>query len=112
MTQILEMPDIESFTWNTLKSLGGIHVFTYDAQSPWPYVTDIVALQIDVRASTKKAARDRAYEVRRIMLETQLDATTPVARCEVVSGPMWVPEQDGAPRYILRVSVTVRGNRA
>lgn len=112
MTTILDMPDVESFTWNTLKDLGGIHVFAYDAQSSWPYVTDRVALQIDVRASSKKAARDRAYEARKIMLATPFDPTSPVVACNIVSGPLWLPEQDGAPRYVLRVSVTARGVRA
>lgn len=110
--EMLEMPDVESFTWNMLKDLGGIHVFAYDAQSGWPFVTDRVALQIDVRASSKKNARDRAYKVRQLMLQTALDPTTPVAACNIVSGPSWLPEQDGAPRYVLRVSVTVRGDRA
>lgn len=107
----LAMPDAEEIVWGLVNGLGGMHVFAYDAQASWPHVTEAVALQVDVRASSKKAARDRAYEARNMILNLPFDPTVPVAACNIVSGPSWLPEQDGAPRYVLRVSVTVRGAR-
>ena len=107
----LTMPDVEEMVWALVSPLGGMHVFAFDSQAPWPYVTESVAVQIDVRASTKKAARDRAYQARNMILDLALDPTNPVAACNILSGPSWLPEQDGAPRYVLRVSVTTRGAR-
>lgn len=113
MSVVLDMPDVEALVWERVKDLGGMHVFAYDAQAGWPYVTDAVALQLDVRASSKKAARDRAYRARNTVLGLPFDPTCPqVVACNIVSGPTWLPEQDGAPRYVFRVSVTVRGVRA
>lgn len=112
MTTILEMPDVEAVVWATLKDLGGIHTFAYDAQASWPYVTEAVAVQVDVRGSTKKVARDRAYQARALLLALPFDPESLIRACTIVSGPSWLPEQDGAPRYVLRVSVTTRGVRA
>lgn len=108
----LTMPDVEEWAFGLLSPLGGIHTFAYTANADWPYVTEAVALQVDVRASSKKKARDRAYQARALLLDAPLDAASPAVRCEIVGGPSWLPDEDGAPRYVLRVSVTVRGARA
>lgn len=107
----LTMPDVESWAWELLSPLGGIHVFAYDAQAAWPFVTERVALQTDIRASSKKRARDRAYEARALLLNAPLDATSPVVLAQIVGGPSWLPDEDGAPRYVLRTLLTVRGDR-
>ena len=105
------MPDVEALLWETLRDLGGIKVFAYDAGSEWPFVTEAVAIQIDVRASNKVRARDRAYQARQRVLRLPFDLTSPVRRVEVVSGPLFLADEDGAPRYIIRTSVTVRATR-
>lgn len=104
--------DIEEVVFALLKPLGGITVFSVAATSPWPHLSESVSLQIDVRASSKKRARDRAYSARTMILT--LPATTyseslgAVARVEIDSGPFWFPEPEGAPRYVLRVTITTR----
>lgn len=106
----LATPDVEAIAWALLKDLGGIHVYAYAANAAWPFVTESVDIQVDVRASTKKAARDRAYVARNLLLNLPFDPTQPqVVACDIVSGPLWLPEQDGAPRYVLRVSILTRG---
>jgi hypothetical protein len=108
-----ETPDVEALAYNTLKDLGGITVFAYDAQTPWPHVADTVAVQVDVRASTKKRAHDRAYTARQRLLRLPFDSTgTPVAQVEVIGGPAYLPEEDGAPRYVIRTAITVRAIRS
>lgn len=105
-------PDVEAIVFDRLKAFGGITVWQTGADSPWPHVVDIAAIQVDVRASSKTRARDRAYEVRQAMLRLPFDDSLPVSRVEVVSGPMWGPDDNGAPRYITRFAVTVRSTRA
>lgn len=104
------LPDVEQIVWNTIHDLGGVQSFAYDAGSRWPHVTDRVAVQVDVYASTKKHAHDKAYEVRRRLLQLPFGDAN-VSLVEVVSGPFWQQAEDGAPRYIIRIAVTVRGYR-
>lgn len=104
-------PDVEAIVYAALRGFGGVTVWAIDAQSPWPHVADITSVQVDVRASSKKRARDRAYEVRQTMLRLPFDATSGVARVEVAGGPIWMSDDDGAPRYVTRFAVTVRATR-
>ena len=103
-------PDVEALVFDALHDLGGITVWSLGAQSPWPHVTDVVDVQVDVRASSKKRARDRAYEARRLMLLLPFTAA-PVANVVVVGGPLWLADDDGAPRYSMTFAVTVRAAR-
>ena len=106
------LPDVEAIVWNTIQDLGGVQSFAFDAGSEWPYVADRVSVQVDCYGSTKKAAHDKAYEVRRRLLELPFgSASTEVRRVEVIAGPLWQQAEDGAPRYIIRIAVTVRGYR-
>lgn len=104
-------PDAEKIAYDLLKDLGGVNVFAYDAQSPWPHVTDVCAIQVNVKASNKERARSRAYEARQRLLRLPLDTTSGVVQVEVIGGPMFLPEEDGAPRYVLRTALTVRASR-
>lgn len=104
---VLEVVDAEAWAFALLKDLGGISVWAYDSGTVWPYRVEETALQVDVRASSKQRARDRAYEARGRLFDPQnhmLDGGV-VAGVEVVSGPSWLPDDNGAPRYVLRVSV-------
>lgn len=105
------LPDVESIVYAALKDLGGISVFAYDAQAPWPFVSESVSIQVDVHASSKKRTHDRVYQARQTLLRLPFDPTSQVGRVEILSGPQWLPEPDGAPRYILRVEVSVRAFR-
>lgn len=109
---ITPLPDVEALVYGTIQDLGGVQSFAYDAQAPWPHVAETVSLQVDVYAANKKACHDKAYEVRRRLLELPFgSASTDVRRVEVITGPFWQPADDGAPRYIIRIAVTVRGYR-
>jgi hypothetical protein len=105
-----ETPDVEALVYQLLVDLGGIQSWAYDASTPWPHVTDVVSMQVDVYAASKKVARDRAYMARQRMLALPLEDTN-VSLVEVISGPFWMESPDGAPRYIIRIAVTVRGYR-
>jgi hypothetical protein len=104
------MPDMEAAAYALLRDLGGISVWAYTANARWPFLSEQVALQVDVRASTKKRARDRAYTARDRLLSLPGTAGV-VAAVDVEGGPMWAPDEDGAPRYVLRVAVTTRAAR-
>lgn len=104
------LPDAEAIVYSTIQDLGGVQSFAFDAGSSWPYVADRVSIQVDCYAANKKAAHDKAYEVRRRLLELPFGDTN-VSRVEVIAGPYWLQADDGAPRYIIRIAVTVRGYR-
>ena len=99
--------DVEALVYGLLKDLGGISVFAYDAQAGWPFVSESVAVQVDVRASSKKRARDRAYSARQLILRLPFSVTH-VTNVQIVAGPSWFPEEDGAPRYVIRTAVATR----
>lgn len=105
------LPDVESIVYQELKDLGGISVFAYDAGAQWPFVSETVSIQVDVHASSKKRTHDRAYQARQSLLRLPFDPASQVGRVEILSGPQWLPEPDGAPRYVLRVEVSVRAFR-
>lgn len=107
-------PDVEALLVSTLSGLGGIKVWAYDSGPGQWALKEVTAVQVDVRASSKQAARDRAYAARSLMLALPggtWDAGT-VHRVDIVSGPAWVPDQDGAPRYVLRASLHYRARPA
>ena len=106
------LPDVESIVYDTLKDLGGINVFAFDASAEWPFVSETVSIQVDVHASNKKRTHDRAYQARQTLLRLPFDdPSSRVGRVDILSGPQWLPEPDGAPRYVLRVGVSVRAFR-
>lgn len=103
------LPDVEALVYAAVSDLG-VQVQAYDAQAPYPFVTDRVALQLDAYGATKQEAHDKAYEARGRVID--LPGTEPsVARVEVVSGPMFLLAEDGKPRYTTRMAVTVRADR-
>lgn len=99
--------DAEAWAFGLLRDLGGISVWSYDSGTTWPYRLETTSLQVDVRASSKQRARDRAYEARGRLFDTTNHALEGgvVAAVEVVTGPYWLPDDNGAPRYVLRVTV-------
>lgn len=83
-----------------------VSVFEVDSGSSFPFRAETTTLQLDVRAASKEAARLRAYEVRRVLLKLpSVEWADGVCNAvEVVTGPGYVPD-NGAPRYVLRVTV-------
>jgi len=104
-------PDMESHVYGMLAPLGGVTVHQYDGASIYPGRADVCNLQVDVRASSKKRARDRAYTARDLVLDLEttdwVGQPLVVLAVDTVQGPAWLPEPDGAPRYVFRVAVRV-----
>lgn len=100
-------PDLESHVHDLLDALGGIRVWAYDSRPAMNGILEVTNLQVDVRAASKKSARDRAYAARALLLGLPGEAWDAglVSEVTVVSGPLWQPDQDGAPRYVIRVAV-------
>lgn len=108
----LPPPDVEAHVYGVLSDLGGIKVWAYDSGPLVHAIFERTALQVDVRASSKKAARDRAYAARsRLLALGDVEwQDGRIGRVEVLSGPLWVPDDDGAPRYVTRVAVEYSRN--
>lgn len=100
--------DAEAWAFALLRDLGGISVWAFDSATTWPHRLETTSLQVDVRASSKQRARDRAYEARGRLFDpaNHLPDLGVIAGVEVVGGPSWVPDDNGAPRYVLRVNVS------
>lgn len=100
-------PDLEAHVLSVLDALGGIRVWAYDSRPAMHAILEQTNLQVDVRAAKKKTARDRAYAARALLLGLALQPWDDglVSEVTVVSGPLWQPDQDGAPRYVIRVAV-------
>lgn len=118
---------MEAAVYDRLKGMGGEFAVSFDSQfatgdpdlqytiqqttanTEWPYVQEQVVLQIDTRCRTsKKKARDAAYQARDSLLQWRHEIPGTAPRVAVVSGPFWLPEPDGEPRYVMTVAVTVR----
>ena len=103
-------PDVEAVAFALLKPLGGVTLWTYDVQeSTYGWLTTH-AIQVDVRASDKKRCHDRAWTARASLLDLAGSAVEGgyCVDVSVVSGPSWLPDENGAPRYVARYALTVR----
>lgn len=120
-------PDVEAAIFDRLKGIGGEFAVSFDSQFrtgdpdvqytiqqtaanvSWPFVQEEALVQIDTRCrSSKKKARDAAYQARDSLLQWRHEIPGTAPRVAVVSGPFWLPEPDGEPRYVMTVAVTVR----
>lgn len=107
-------PDLEAWVWENIKHLAGVTSFAFAASTDWPGWQTRVGIQIDCRAARKKPARDLAEEVRRLMVELPEVPWTEgqITYATVAEGPTWLPDDnDGAPRYTIRVEFRVHPNR-
>ena len=98
---------LEAHLWDQVKTLPGVRLFSVYTADPKVYRLVTMTVQIDARAASKRAARDRAWEAVRAILSTPdvpwEDGT--VTGATVVMGPAWLPDENGAPRYVVRLSV-------
>lgn len=107
---VVEQPDAEAFVWSVISSIPGVTSFSYAVVFDWIGFNATYGMQIDARASTKQAARDRAEAVRQAVLnlpgEPWADGVCTYA--EPVEGPFWFPDGDDAsPRYTARYEIHV-----
>jgi len=102
-------PDVELLVWQTVSPLGGVVSWAYSASEGdppgWVSTTDI---QVDTRASSRHEASLRADQARRAVcaLPAANWAGGGVCRVDVTEGPLWLPDPDGAPRYVVRFAIT------
>lgn len=114
-TPILTAPvDVEAWAWHVLKDLGGITVWALTADTSWPYRVEVTTLQIDARASNKQRSRERALDVRRTLLDpdTEQPEDGVVSAVRPLTGPLWLPDDNGRPRYVTTVQVVARPHAA
>jgi hypothetical protein len=110
----IEQPDLEAWVWQNISDLHGVTSFVYMAGTFWPGWIYAHSVQVDARAKTKTEARDLAEQVRqRIFALAALpwpDGT--VSFVDVIEGPFWLPDADGAPRYCARYEIRVHPRRS
>jgi len=110
----MSTPDVEALLLARLAPLGGIKLFAYESVPMMHALGERTSIQVDVRASSKQRARDRAYVARDSMLAMPgEDFTEAVVNwVEIESGPAWLPDPDGAPRYVLRATLHYHERRS
>lgn len=102
-------PDVELLAWQTVSPLGGTQSWSYTAtEGDPPGWLCTVHVQVDCRAKTRGAASANADAARQALcaLPWQDWPGGVVARVEVTEGPFWLPDPDGAPRYVARYAIT------
>lgn len=110
-------PDIEEYLTEVLADLGAdvsAKVWAYSSTTEVQHIKEVTAIQVDVRASSKERASDLAGMARSLVLGTvgqPWDAGI-VLKVDSVSGPLWLPDEDGAPRYLFRCRVHYRARTA
>ena len=100
--------DAEAWAYSLLAPLGGVSLWSFDAGTTYPFRVQRTSIQVDVRASSKKRARDRADAALQLLLDPSNHSANNgvVTGVDVIGGPFWLPDENGAPRYVLRVNVS------
>ena len=100
-----DRPDVDALVHDTVKDFGGVTNWVYAANDVglrgWLIASSV---QVDVRASSRAAAWQRAEAVRRTLCDlpsVPWDGGV-VTRVNVLEGPQWLPDPDGAPRFVAR----------
>ena len=112
---VIVQPDLEAWVWSQIKGLSpGITSFAYAASQVFPGWIYVHFIQVDARAKRKQAARDLAEQARQVIYAL---ADTPwpggaVSYVQPVEGPMWLPDDDGLPRYVTRYEFRVHPHPA
>lgn len=112
--QAAEQPDVEAWVWEAIASLNdtpGPTVHSENFSITWdtsiPGWLRAEGIQVDARGGTKQQAKRVCWEAMRRVLA--LAGTTHpdgvAGEVLVVSGPLWQPEPDGVPRYVVRVAI-------
>lgn len=106
---VIAQPDLEKWVVQCLEPLGsGVTCFCFAANQLglpgwlWSY-----SIQVDARAGRKAAARDLAELARQVMagLTSLSWPGGVVVYSRADSGPFWLPDNDGGPRYCARYEV-------
>jgi len=107
---VIVQPDLEAWVWSNIRGLSpGITSFAYAAEQVFPGWVYTHFIQVDARAKRKDAARALAEQARQVIYAL---AETPwpdgaVVYVQPVEGPLWLPDDDGLPRYVTRYEFRV-----
>jgi len=107
-------PDMELLVWETISPLGGCASWAYsitDSPEPWNGTSwlSTTYVQVDCRAGSRHDAHERAKAARQAICALPWASSWPHGRvCNVVveEGPFWLPDPDGAPRYVARYALS------
>jgi hypothetical protein len=110
---VIAQPDLEAWAWANLQHLAGVTSFAYSATGQWPDWVFGYGLQVDARAARKDAARALGETVRQILAGLAAVAWPEGVICyaQITEGPFWLPDPDGAPRYVQRWDIRVHPRR-
>lgn len=108
-------PDVEKIVYDQVKPLGGVITWTYTSGEGqprgWLFTLNI---QVDVRAHNRASALQRADACRRAICalpwSNQWERGV-IATVDVTDGPFWLPDDNGAPRYVARYAITCHPHR-
>ena len=105
-------PALEAFVYRTLRvQVPGVSSWCYAAfqrPSPTGWLTEF-SIQVDTRGTNKTAADARADNARRLICSLPW-ASWPggvISSVDVIEAPFWLPDPDGAPRFVARYAVRV-----
>jgi len=112
MTEALDLtpPPIEAHVWSVLSGLPGVSCWLVEQQEPWPFYARTFTFQVESRGASRQSAGETAEAARVAILSLP---SVPwqdgvVIGVAVVSGHSWLPDENGAPRYVARYEVTAR----
>lgn len=111
-----EQPDVEAWVWSAIQSINAVpdgprvHSENYSLvhDEAIPGWARLEGIQIDARGKNKVLARQACWEaMRRVLALAGTSQTDGVCSdVQVTSGPLWLPEPDGQPRYVVRVAIS------
>lgn len=107
----LDRPDAEAIVWAAIRQLGGMSSWAFaaaDESTPQAWLST-VSIQVDARAKSKEAAYHRADQARQIILRLPWSSWPGaiITTAAITDGPYWLPDDDGAPRYVARYEIQV-----
>lgn len=106
-------PDIEAHLTALLSGIPATKVWAYTSSSRVRHILEETTVQVDSRAASKESAEERSHHARALILALpgKVWHDGIVSSVDEVTGPAWVPDQDGAPRYVFRCTITYRNTR-
>lgn len=103
-------PDIEDLVTLAVAHLGAVRAWAYTSTTRLHGILESTSVQVDARAASKARAYEVAAEARSRILALPGLAWDDgiVLRVDEVSGPFWLPDDDGVPRYVMRCTIHYR----
>jgi hypothetical protein len=111
-TPLVVQPDLERFVWSAIQDRG-VTSFTFALTHDWPWWHVRYGIQVDCRAGSKSAARQKAENVRRqicALADAPWDEGV-ITYVQPTEGPWWLPDDDGCPRYTARYEIRCHPRR-